>query len=283
MRLLRFALAALLSVILFVPSLAQVRPVIGVDVGWVAATRLQNGWIVIRVQRILTPAARQEPWVSWRPPLREGDVITEIGGEPAANLSPITMMAFLQLGLWRQTPVKLERDGNPVRLELRRKMDTLETEPIRPVKNLKLSDAAPEFALPDLRGTVVRSSELRGRWVLLNFWGTWCGGCYSEFAALSELADGGGEHVAVLGIDMKDEPAAIEKFFLKYHLRYPVVLGGTFDEPVARAFNVSGCPTNVVIAPDGTVRFAGLGPQSLEAAARIIVNALKRESTSEAR
>ncbi|MDE6393778.1 MAG: TlpA family protein disulfide reductase, partial [Duncaniella sp.] len=45
---------------------------------------------------------------------------------------------------------------------------------------------APDFTLPDLNGKEVSLSDFRGKWVVLDFWGSWCGWCVKGFPALKE-------------------------------------------------------------------------------------------------
>ncbi len=46
---------------------------------------------------------------------------------------------------------------------------------------------APDFALPDLNGKVIRLSQLQGKVILLNFWATWCPPCRSEMPTMERL------------------------------------------------------------------------------------------------
>src|SRR5262249_35407186 len=68
-----------------------------------------------------------------------------------------------------------------------------------------LGKPAPEFALPALAdpNRTVRSQELRGRWYLLNVWGTWCAECRAEHAMLLRVKQAG--LVPLIGLDWKDD------------------------------------------------------------------------------
>lgn len=72
---------------------------------------------------------------------------------------------------------------------------------------------------------------------------------------------------------MKDNTDTLREFLRQHTISYPALLGGTFDDPFARAYLVDSTPTNLVIAPDGTVMFVGRGSASLERAVRTIADA----------
>jgi thiol-disulfide isomerase/thioredoxin len=84
---------------------------------------------------------------------------------------------------------------------------------------------APEFALPDLSGTLRASSEWDGAIRLVNFWATWCPPCVREIPLLmdiqQEYADRG---VQVIGIAI-DDPAAVAAFAEEFAFNYPVLVG----------------------------------------------------------
>ncbi len=60
--------------------------------------------------------------------------------------------------------------------------------PTHPLDPKPVSKPAPQFALPDKSGKIVKLSDFRGKWVLLNFWATWCAPCREELPHLAALA-----------------------------------------------------------------------------------------------
>ena len=72
----------------------------------------------------------------------------------------------------------------------------------------------PDFALPDLDGKIHRLSDYRGKWVVVNYWATWCPPCLEE---IPELEDFYSEHhkrdAIVVGINYEDsDPAYLKSF-----------------------------------------------------------------------
>jgi thiol-disulfide isomerase/thioredoxin len=109
-----------------------------------------------------------------------------------------------------------------------------------------------------LDGTPFDSEELRGKTVLLDFWGTWCPPCISAFPKLSRIqADLGDAKFQVLGLAFESgTPEEVAEFVTGYDVRYPVVV---IDDPVADVFEIELFPTYVLIGPDGSEidRFEG--------------------------
>ena len=140
----------------------------------------------------------------------------------------------------------------------------------------RVGEPAPDVSLMSLSdGRRVQLSGYRGRPVWLNFWGSWCPPCRSEFPDLQAayqnvLAPSG---VALLAISL-DEPAeAAATYFVRN--------GGTFTlitDPVRQdtgaAYPIANFPTHILIDPDGIVRAVILAPidqVEIERAAQLII------------
>lgn len=123
------------------------------------------------------------------------------------------------------------------------------------------AEVAHDFFLPALAGDKQKLSDLRGRWVVVNFWATWCAPCLQEMPYLQELADTHGDILTVLGINMREEPTQIAKFATDNGITFPLLLAP--DDETLIAYNVIGLPATWLIAPDGTVvykQFGALAP-----------------------
>jgi len=110
---------------------------------------------------------------------------------------------------------------------------------------------APEVEGPGLDGATVRLSDLRGRWVVVNFFATWCVPCLQEHPELVRFSDRHPpERVRVLAVVYDDQPEDVARFFRERGGDWPVVddVGAKVD------FGVRGVPESFLVDPDGVVR-----------------------------
>jgi thiol-disulfide isomerase/thioredoxin len=117
------------------------------------------------------------------------------------------------------------------------------------------------FDLQGIDGGTVRSKELAGKVVLLNFWATWCGPCKEEMPSLARLQsqfDPTRFQVVTITTDM--HPQGIKQFLDHLGIHLPVL----FDEheDVSRSFMVRGLPTTVLLTQDGRVIGRAVGSRA---------------------
>ncbi len=109
---------------------------------------------------------------------------------------------------------------------------------------------APNFTLPDLNGKMVSLSDFRGKWVVLDFWGSWCGWCVKGFPALKEAYQKYGDKIVVIGIDCNESESEWRAGVKEHQLPWLNVYNGHNQELYA-AYNVQGFPTKAIINPEG--------------------------------
>jgi cytochrome c biogenesis protein CcmG/thiol:disulfide interchange protein DsbE len=118
---------------------------------------------------------------------------------------------------------------------------------------------APDVTGRGLDGATVRLADLRGHFVVLNFFATWCIPCQREHPELVKFA---AQHkdrddARVLQVIFDDTVSAARQFAEKKAVAWPVL-----DDPdgqVALDFGVRGPPESFLIAPDGTVLYKIVG------------------------
>ena len=127
-----------------------------------------------------------------------------------------------------------------------------------------LGEVAPTSPLPRLEGGGSGSlSDYRGRWVLVNFWASWCIPCREEAPALERFQKRHGDgDFTVLGIDSRDLTGDGRAFVERYGLTYPQLRDG--DGDLAHEFGTTDVPENYLIDPQGKVRLLVRGPVTAE-------------------
>lgn len=119
---------------------------------------------------------------------------------------------------------------------------------------------APDFELKTPEGVPVRLSDLRGRFVVLNFWATWCGPCRLEMPDLEARAVAYADRLTVLGVNFDESPEEVEVFREDLGITFPLLLdpGGR----VQRLYRVLGYPTTFFVDEQGTIRSHHVGLMS---------------------
>ena len=124
---------------------------------------------------------------------------------------------------------------------------------------------APEFDVSTLSGERQRLADLRGKYVLLYFWGTWCGPCRGTLLDLKQLfeAFGTNERFALLGlaIDSSDD---LRSYTEKERIHWPQVdVGRWKSSELVAAYRIPAVPHCVLIDPQGRILWQGPGGRRL--------------------
>lgn len=120
-------------------------------------------------------------------------------------------------------------------------------------KKIQPGLAAPDFTLQDIKGQPITLSSLRGKYVVLDFWGSWCGWCIKGMPKMKEYyAKYKDMGLEILGIDCRDTDAkwkaAVEKHQLPWlHVYCPK------ESDVTTRYAISGYPTKIVVGKDGNI------------------------------
>lgn len=117
----------------------------------------------------------------------------------------------------------------------------------------------PQLHVATLDGGVFDLEAQRGKWVVVNYWATWCNPCLKEMPDLDAFA-GSRSDVALIGLAYEDiEPEEMRAFLDKHPVSYPISIVDVF-EPPADFPAPRGLPMTWLIGPDGAVVKRFLGP-----------------------
>jgi len=129
----------------------------------------------------------------------------------------------------------------------------------KPADEASAKPAMPTLQVTTVDGASYDLSQHRGKWVVVNFWATWCAPCLKEMPELSAL-DAMREHVEVVGLAYEEiEPADMQAFLQKHPVVYPIAILDVYAPPADFA-TPRGLPMTYLIAPDGKVAKQFLGP-----------------------
>ena len=120
-----------------------------------------------------------------------------------------------------------------------------------------------DFTLQQLHGETVSLSDFRQKWIVLNYWATWCAPCRKEIPDLSSLHEAR-EDIVVLGLAFEDtEMENFDEFLEEFHPSYPILLVDVYAPP--EPFGAPKVlPTTIILNPEGYPVKTYLGPVTRE-------------------
>jgi thiol-disulfide isomerase/thioredoxin len=126
---------------------------------------------------------------------------------------------------------------------------------------------APDFQAVMSDGSNLKLSDLRGQYVLLQFWGSWCGPCRKENPELVNLYQrfgGKGFEIISVGIEQKADrwQAAILKDNMNW--KYHTIELGNFSGPIGKLYGVLQIPNIWLIDPNGLIIGTNVEPHKME-------------------
>ena len=129
-------------------------------------------------------------------------------------------------------------------------------------------ESVPEltFKLRDTKGNIFTEKNTKGKYLVINFWASWCTPCLKEIPAFVEFYKENSGHVEILGLDF--EPVNIEvinEFVERFSINYPIILYSHINDTEFNKFGeILGMPTTIIYSPEGELLQTFMGEITAE-------------------
>ncbi len=129
-------------------------------------------------------------------------------------------------------------------------------------KRVSVGSIAPDFELNSINGNKVKLSDLKGKFIVIDFWGAWCFWCMKGVPQMKEYYAKYKDKVEFIGVDVRDTEAVWKSTVAKNEMNWVHVMNlTTVDVPVL--YGVSGYPTKFILDPEMHIvaRIIGESPE----------------------
>lgn len=126
-------------------------------------------------------------------------------------------------------------------------------------KSAAVGAICPSIKGNDQFGKDLNIMNFRGKYVIIDFWGTWCGACLAGMPAMKAFRDAHSDKVQILGVANDKNVEAWKKCINAKGMNWPNIIQGTGENDFVSKFNVQGFPTKILVGPDGKILYRASG------------------------
>lgn len=110
-------------------------------------------------------------------------------------------------------------------------------------------------------GKLFSIESLKGKYVIIDFWGTWCGPCMSGMPQMKSFRDKHAGKLEIVGIANDRDKETWKEAIAENGMSWIHIFNGKDDRNFVAKFNVQGYPTKILISPDGKILYREMGEQ----------------------
>ncbi|HWG21366.1 MAG TPA: TlpA disulfide reductase family protein [Terracidiphilus sp.] len=195
--------------------------------------------------------------------LIKGDLIVRIDGKNAAETGPMVIASLFNEGYRRAINVFIERGG--LRMETRlREIRGEDYEPVgsNPFRHVASGFSAPDAEFNDIDDRPLTLEQFKGKWLLIDFMGTWCAPCMEALPKVLNSADR--DQLTLLMVALRDNAEAVRRMRQGYKIKSPIAMMGPMaqlpiDFGIATNLWTGQIPAYALIRPDGEVALIAIG------------------------
>jgi thiol-disulfide isomerase/thioredoxin len=238
---------------------SQSEPIVAVDN--IAITHEHKGWRVISASTV--PIHYN---------LIKGDLIVRIDGRNAAETGPMMMAGILSKANRQYIDVFIERGDFPMETKLR-EMSSMDIDPVNAVALSRVASgfSAPDAEFKDIDGKPLTLEQFKGKWLLINFTGTWCVPCMESLPKVLSAVEHHDLSLNLLIIAINDRVESVRRMRQQYEIGSPMAIVQSFSSlpigfGIATNQLTGQIPALVLIRPDGEVAMieVGVEPDGIE-------------------
>lgn len=240
---------------------SQSEPTVAVDN--LAVTHEHKGWRVIDASP--TPIHFN---------LIKGDLIVRIDGKNAAETGPMVMASLFNEGYRRKINLFIERGGLRMEMGLR-EIPAQDYSPVgaSPIKHVASGFSAPDAEFNDIDNQPLTLEQFKGKWLLIDFMGTWCPPCREALPKVLSIADR--DRLSLLMVAINDKAEAVRRVRQVNHIESPIAAMQAMaqlpiDFGITTSRYTGQIPAYVLVRPDGEVALIAIGAMDADHIGKII-------------
>jgi len=228
----------------------------------IAVAHEQKGWKVINVLPV--PIHFN---------LMKGDLVLRIDGKNAAETGPMLMASLLNQGNRQKINLFIKRGDFPMEIAMR-EISAMDYDFIgaTPFRHVASGFSAPDGEFKDIDGQQVNLEQFKGKWLLINFMGTYCAPCMEPLANVLSVAEHNDLSLDLLIVALNDKAETVRRIQKNFQITTPLATMPAMaqlpmDFGITTSHYSGQIPAFVLIRPDGEVALidiGGINPNRIE-------------------